>query len=58
MSKQLINFNFSVRSQKIRRIMSFKEFMGLNNSDRHIGRQRGSKPDVSQGTIPKPKPEI
>ena len=44
--------------RKSRRIMSFKEFLRSNYPDHRIGRRRGLKPDVSQGTIPRPKPEI
>jgi hypothetical protein len=44
--------------RKSRRIMSFKEFLRSNPQTNRIGRLRGLKPDVSQGTIPRPTPEI
>ena len=44
--------------RKSRRIMSFKEFLRSNPQTNRIGRQRGVKPDVSQGMIPRPDPEI
>jgi hypothetical protein len=44
--------------RKSRRIMSFKEFLMSNPQSNRIGRQRGVKPDVSQGMIRRPDPEI
>jgi hypothetical protein len=44
--------------RKSRRIMSFKEFLRSNPKTHQIGREKGLKPDVSQGTIPRPNPEI
>ena len=44
--------------RKSRRIMSFKEFLRSNPQTNRIGRQRGLKPDISHGTIPRPDPEI
>jgi len=44
--------------RKSRRIMSFKEFLRSNPQPNRNGRQKGLKPDISQGIIPRPKPEI
>ena len=44
--------------RRSRRIMSFKEFLRSNHQPNRIGRQRGLKPDVSQGTIPRFDPEL